>query len=86
VTDGIKAALEQARAAAGGDHVRLGGGVATVRQYLTAGLLDEVHVAVVPVLLGAGERLFGDLGTALDGWECVEFAPSASVAHVRLRR
>jgi len=57
-----------------------------VRQYLRAGLLDELHVAVVPVLLGSGERLFGDLGPALDEWQCVEFAPSASVTHVRLRR
>jgi dihydrofolate reductase len=86
VTDGIEAALERARAAAGGRHVRLGGGAATVRQYLRAGLLDELHVAVVPVLLGSGERLFGDLGDALDGWTCVEFTPSDAVAHVRLRR
>jgi dihydrofolate reductase len=86
VTDGIEAALERARAAAGGRHVRLGGGASTVRQYLRAGLLDELHVAVVPVLLGSGERLFGDLGDALDGWTCVEFTPSAAVAHVRLRR
>jgi dihydrofolate reductase len=85
VTEGIEAALERARAAAGGGHVRLGGGVSTVRQYIRAGLLDEVHLAVVPVLLGSGERLFGDLGAALDGWECVEFAPSATVTHVRLR-
>ncbi|GAA3155446.1 dihydrofolate reductase family protein [Blastococcus jejuensis] len=86
VTDGIDAALERARAAAGGHAVRLGGGVDTVQQYLRAGLVDELHVAVVPVLLGAGERLFDGLGAALDGWACVEFAPSASVAHVRLRR
>ena len=86
VTDGIEAALERARAAAGGRHVRLGGGAATVRQYLRAGLLDELHVAVVPVLLGSGERLFGDLGDALDGWTCVEFTASDAVAHVRLRR
>jgi dihydrofolate reductase len=86
VTDGIEAALERARAAAGGRHVRLGGGASTVRQYLRAGLLDELHVAVVPVLLGSGERLFGDLGDALDGWTCVEFTPSVAVAHVRLRR
>jgi dihydrofolate reductase len=86
VTDGIEAALERARAAAGGRHVRLGGGASTVRQYLRAGLLDELHVAVVPVLLGNGERLFGDLGHAFDGWTCVEFTPSVAVAHVRLRR
>jgi dihydrofolate reductase len=86
VTDGIEAALERARAAAGDRDVRLGGGASTVRQYLRAGLLDELHVAVVPVLLGSGERLFGDLGDALAGWTCVEFTPSVAVAHVRLRR
>jgi dihydrofolate reductase len=86
VTDGIEAALEQARAAAGGAHVRLGGGVSTVQQYLRAGLLDELHVVVVPALLGGGERLFENLGTALDDWGCVEFVPSRSVTHIRLRR
>jgi dihydrofolate reductase len=86
VTDGIEAALERALGAAGGQAVRLGGGVDTVQQYLRAGLVDELHVVVVPVLLGSGERLFDNLDGALDGWECVEFAPSASVTHVRLRR
>jgi dihydrofolate reductase len=86
VTDGIEAALDRARAAAGDRHVRLGGGASTVQQYLRAELLDELHVAVVPLLLGDGERLFQDLGTAVENWTCVEFAPSAAVAHVRLRR
>ena len=86
VTDGIEAALERARDAADGQSVRLGGGVATVQQYLHAGLLDELHLAVVPVLLGSGERLFEGLGDVLDGWSCVEFTPSDAVAHVRLRR
>ncbi|CAA9279537.1 MAG: Dihydrofolate reductase homolog [uncultured Blastococcus sp.] len=86
VTDGIEAALERASAAAGGRDVRLVGGVATVQQYLRAGLLDELHLALVPVLLGSGERLFEGLGDALDGWVRVEFAPSRSVSHVRLRR
>ena len=84
VTDGIEAALEQATAAAGGADVRLGGGVSTVQAYARAGLLDEMHVVVVPVLLGSGERFFD--GTTPDGWRCVEFAASRSVAHVRLRR
>jgi dihydrofolate reductase len=86
VTDGIEAALERATAAARGADVRLGGGVSTVHEYLRAGLLHEIHVAVVPVLLESGERLFEGVGPALEGWRCVEFAPSASVAHVRLRR
>ena len=62
VTDGIEAALEQATAAAGGDDIRLGGGVATIQQYLRAGLVDDLHVAIVPILLGGGERLFDHLG------------------------
>lgn len=86
VTEGIEVALDRARAAAGGAHVRLGGGAPTVRQYLRAGLLDELHVVVVPVLLGSGEPLSGDLGPALDDWRVVAFAPSASVTHVRVRR
>jgi dihydrofolate reductase len=85
VTDGIEAALDQAHTAADGRAVRLGGGVATAQEYLRAGLLDEPHVVVVPILLGSGERLFDGLGTALDGWRCVEFVPSDSVTHVRLR-
>jgi dihydrofolate reductase len=85
VTDGIESALDHARGAAGDADVRLGGGVATVQEYLRAGLVDELHLAVVPVLLHGGERLFEGLGNALDGWRCVEFAPSASVTHVRLR-
>jgi len=72
--------------AAGGADVRLGGGTSTVRQFLSAGLVDEIHVAVVPVLLGSGERLFGDLDGVADGYECVEFATSPAVAHMRLAR
>jgi hypothetical protein len=72
--------------AAGGQAVRLGGGVATIAQYLRAGLLDELGLAVVPVLLGGGERLYDGLGDALGNWACVEYAPSETVAHVRLRR
>jgi len=84
VTEGIETALERAFAAARGADVRLGGGPSTIRQYAAAGLIDEVHVVVVPVLLGGGERLFE--GTGWDGWRCVEFTPSSTVAHVRLRR
>jgi dihydrofolate reductase len=84
VTEGIEAALERATDAAAGADVRLGGGASTVRQYARAGLIDELHVVVVPVLLRGGERLFD--GDGWNGWRCVEFAPSATVAHVRLRR
>ena len=61
VTEGIEAALAQARAAAGGQDVRVGGGVATIRQNLRAGLIDELHLAIRPVLLGAGEHLLGGI-------------------------
>jgi dihydrofolate reductase len=86
VEDGIESALAQASAAAGGKDVRIGGGPATIRQYLRARLVDEVHVAIVPILLGGGERLFDDLGVAVDGYECVELVGSAAVAHVVLRK
>src|SRR6188472_2011892 len=68
VTDGIESALEQARAAAGGLDVTIGGGASTVRQYLRAGLVDEMQLHVSPVLLGAGERLFDDLGGGPHGF------------------
>jgi dihydrofolate reductase len=85
VNDGIEAALERAFDAANGSDVRLGGGPATVQQYLRAGLIDEMHLAIVPILLGSGERLFDHLdGSA--GYECVELVSSPSVCHVRLAR
>lgn len=84
VTDGIEAALRRAREAAGGLDVRLGGGAATIRAYLGAGLVDSLHVAVAPVLLGDGEPLFGP-GVA-DGYAVTRFAPSQAVAHAWLER
>jgi dihydrofolate reductase len=84
VTDGIESALEQARAAAGDQDIRLGGGAATVRQYLRAGLVDELHVAIAPVLLGAGERLFGDLDDLTERYEVVEMTAGEGATHVRL--
>lgn len=86
VTDGIHAALEQARAAAGGLDVRVGGGVATVRQYLQARLLDELHLAVRPVLLGRGEALFQGLDLPALGYACVESVSGERATHVTLRR
>jgi dihydrofolate reductase len=86
VGDGIEAALERAFDAAGGDDVRVGGGAATVQQYLRAGLIDDMHLVIVPILLGSGERLFDHLDGGPDGYECVEFASSPSVAHVSLSR
>jgi dihydrofolate reductase len=85
VTEGIEMALERALDAANGRDVRLGGGAATIQQYLRAGLIDEMHVAIVPVLLGGGERLFDNLDASA-AYECVEFVSSPSVSHVRLAR
>jgi len=84
VTDGIEAALEQATAAADGDDIRLGGGVATIQEYLRAGLVDDLHVAIAPILLGGGERLFDNLGAAVEGYECAELVASSRAVHVRL--
>jgi len=87
VTDGIHAALQQARAAAGGRDVRLGGGVATIRQYLFAGLIDELHIAIVPVLLGTGEHLLNSIDMRALGYECVKHvAGTRAAAHVILRK
>jgi dihydrofolate reductase len=86
VTDGIHSALEQAKAAAGGRDVRLGGGVATIRQYLEARLVDELHLAQSPVLLGSGEHLFHGLDLRALGYECVERIPGERATHVTLRR
>jgi dihydrofolate reductase len=84
VIDGIEAALERATVAAAGADVRLGGG--TVQQYLRAGLIDELHLAIVPVLLGGGEPLFDHLDGGPEGYECVELVSSPAVAHVTLAR
>jgi dihydrofolate reductase len=86
VTEGIHAALDQARAAAGGRDIRLGGGVATVREYLRAGLVDELHLAVRPVLLGAGENLFEGLDLPALGYECERQLAGERATHMFLRR
>ena len=84
VTNGIEAALQRAKAAADGKDVRLGGGVATVRAYLRAGLVDELHLAQSPVLLGSGESLFTGLDLLSLGYRCVERVPSTKTTHVVL--
>lgn len=82
VTDGIESALEQARAAAGGRDVGLGGGANVAQQYLKAGLVDELQLHVVPILLGAGTRLFDDLGGAGIRLECTRAVAAPGVTHL----
>lgn len=86
VTEGIDAALQQAKAAAGERDVRIGGGVATVREFLCAGLIDELHLAVRPVLLGAGEHLFNGLNLRELGYECVRSVAGEGATHVFLHK
>jgi dihydrofolate reductase len=84
VTDGIEAALARAREAAGGKDVRLGGGAEAAQQYLAAGLVDELQLNVVPVLLGAGERLFENVGADLDLAQ-TRVVHTPEVTHIRYR-
>ncbi len=86
VTEGIQAALDQARVAAGSRDVRLGGGVATIRQYLRAGLIDELHLAVRAVLLGSGEHLLNGIDLRALGYECVKSIAGERATHVFLRQ
>jgi len=86
VTDGIEAGWQRARSAAQGKDVRLGGGVATVRAYLRAGLVDELHLAQSAVLLGAGESLFAGMDLSALGYRCVNRIPSSRTTHIVLAR
>ena len=86
VTDGIDSALEQAKAAAGERDVKIGGGVSTVRQYLQAGLIDELHFAVSPVLLGQGEAMFAGIDLPALGFRVTESATTELAMHVVLGR
>ena len=85
VTDGIESALEQAREAAGGKDVRLGGGADIAQQYLKAGLIDEMQIHLVPVLLGDGARLFDNLEGAEVALECARAIEAPGVTHIRYR-
>jgi len=86
VTDGMHAALERARAAAGQKDIRIGGGVSTIRQYLQAGLIDELHLAVSPIFLGSGEHLFSGIDLVALGYRCTKTVPSAKAVHYIIGR
>lgn len=86
VTDGIESALRQAKAAARDRDIRLGGGVQTIRQYLTAGLIDDLHLVFSPILLGSGEALLAGLDLTRLGYRCVRHVPGLRATHVVLSR
>jgi dihydrofolate reductase len=86
VTEGIEAALTRAREAAGGKDIRIGGGAATIRQYLEARLIDELHLAIVPTLLGDGEPLFAGLDWHALGYRCVETVAGEKATHLVIRK
>jgi dihydrofolate reductase len=86
VTDGIDAALRRAVEAAGGRDVRIGGGVGTIRQYLAAGLIDELHVAISPILLGSGEHLLAGINASELGYRVAEHVPTAGATHLVLTK
>ena len=86
VTEGIEAALRQAKAAAGAKDVRIGGGASTIRQYLRARLIDELHLAFRPVLLGSGENLFAGMDLAALGYRCTQHVSTELAMHVVLTK
>ena len=86
VSGGIHLALQQAADAAGGQDIRLGGGVSTIRQYVRARLIDEMHLAIAPVLLGSGEHLLAEIDVPALGYECTEHVPTAGATHVVLTK
>jgi len=86
VTEGIHAALQRAADAGNGKDVRLGGGVATIRQYLRAGLVDEMHIAISPILLGSGEHLLADIDAVMLGYQCTEHVTSPNATHIVLTK
>jgi dihydrofolate reductase len=86
VTGGIREALERATEAAAGKDVQIGGGASTVRQYLDARLVDELHVAISPILLGSGEHLFYGLDLTALGYACTRHVPTAAATHIVLTK
>ena len=86
VTEGIETALEKARKSADGKDVIIGGGVSTIQQYLIAKLIDEMHIAISPVILGTGERLFDNIDLLKLGYKCVENTLTEKAMHVILAK
>ena len=86
VTDGIESALDRALQAASDQDVLIAGGASVIRQYLRAGLIDQMHLAYVPILLGGGERIFDQPGDGADRYECVGFVPTEAAIHIRFAR
>lgn len=86
VTDGIQAALARARESARGKDIRIGGGVSTIRQYLSAGLIDEMHVAISPVLLGTGEHLLAGIDLPALGYQCAQHVATERATHIVISR
>jgi dihydrofolate reductase len=86
VTDGLNGALTRAAAAANGKDIRLGGGVRTIRQYLRAALIDEIHLAISPVLLGSGEHLLAGIDALKLGYQCTEHVATTNATHIVLTR
>jgi len=86
VTDGTASALKKAKEAAKGKDIRVGGGVATIREYLKAGLIDDMHLAISPVLLGTGEHLLHGIDLKKSGYRCIEHVPTETATHVVIRK
>jgi dihydrofolate reductase len=86
VTDGIEAALERARSAAGDKNVKIAGGVSTVGQYLQAGLIDEIHLTISPVVFGRGEAMFAGLDLPALGFSVIEHAATETATHIVLAK
>lgn len=86
VTEGIHAALQRATDAANGQDIRLGGGVAAIRQYLQARLVDEMHIAISPILLGSGEHLLAGIDAPALGYHCAEHVTTADATHFVLTK
>ena len=86
VTDGIEAALEEAKKAANGKEIRIGGGVSTLRQYLQAGHIDELHIAVSPLFLGAGEHLFAGIDMTALGYKQIQTIAGENATHLIIKK